>query len=142
MYTNELDCGPFISHTLRQDSTRNELEALVEIYRMMRPGGRFAGSDIVLLRPLPPELSSVVALWTGCLAGALLDSDYLAKLSAAGFDDPSVQVTRTYSREDVAELAAMIQPGDIPVGLDLQAGVDALAGAFASAFIRAAKPIA
>lgn len=115
---------------------------LREAFRVLRPGGRFAVSDIVLLRPLPPELSSVVALWTGCLAGALLDSDYLAKLSAAGFDDPSVQVTRTYSREDVAELAAMIQPGDIPVGLDLQAGVDALAGAFASAFIRAAKPIA
>ena len=55
--------------------------------RVLRPGGRFAVSDIVPLRPLAPELTGIVALWTGCIAGALLETDYVARLTAAGFED-------------------------------------------------------
>ncbi|HRT09236.1 MAG TPA: methyltransferase domain-containing protein, partial [Candidatus Paceibacterota bacterium] len=58
---------------------------LREAFRVLRPGGRFAVADIVALREIPAELRSVVALWTGCISGSLLDRDYVAKLTAAGF---------------------------------------------------------
>lgn len=99
---------------------------LGEAFRVLRPGGRFAVADIVLLRPIAPEWTSIVGLWTGCMSGALLDTDYLDKLTAAGFSDPSVQVTRDYSRDDLA-------------GFGPNEAVDQLEGAFASAFIRATK---
>jgi SAM-dependent methyltransferase len=118
----------------------NKDAVLAEAYRVLRPQGRFAVSDIVLLRPLPPELASIVALWTGCIAGALLDSEYVSKLTAAGFADASVEVTRSYDRADIVSLAGQLRPGDIPAGLDLDQTIAALDGAFASAFIRAVKP--
>jgi ubiquinone/menaquinone biosynthesis C-methylase UbiE len=110
-----------------------------EAFRVLRPGGRFAVSDIVLLRPLEPEWASVVALWTGCIAGALFDADYRSGLQAAGFTNPSVEVTREYSHEDLTGLAAQLTPGDLPEGRSLPEVVAALEGAFASAFIRAGK---
>lgn len=79
-------------------------------------------------------------LWTGCVAGALRDTDYLAKLSAAGFDDAGVEVTRRYSRRDLLDLVAALPPEDIPADLDIDAVIDAMDGAVASAFVRAAKP--
>lgn len=113
---------------------------LREAFRVLRPGGRFAVSDIVLLRPLPDELMGLVALWTGCISGALVDADYVQRLTAAGFTDAAVEVTRTYRRDELEDLAAQLTAGDLPPGLDVAAAVDALDGAFASAFIRAAKP--
>jgi SAM-dependent methyltransferase len=113
---------------------------LGEAFRVLRPGGRFAVSDIVLLRPLGPEWTSVMALWTGCITGALLDADYLAKLTAAGFDDASLQVTRTYSREELIEMADQLPADSLPAGLDAESALIELEGAFASAFIRATKP--
>lgn len=113
---------------------------LREAARVLRPGGRFAVSDIVLLRPLAPELTGIVALWTGCIAGALLDTDYVARLTAAGFEDASVEVTRRYTRADLEDLAASLAPADLPTGVDVAAAVDALDGAFASAFVRAIMP--
>ena len=98
-------------------------------------------SDIVLLRPIPEHLTGIVGLWTGCVSGALLDSDYVAKLGAAGFADASVEVTRTYSRVDLEDLAATLDPSQIPDGFDVQGTVTALEGAFASASIRARKPL-
>jgi SAM-dependent methyltransferase len=112
---------------------------LGEAYRVLRPGGRFAVSDIVLLRPLAPEWVSLVGLWTGCIAGALLDTDYLAKLEAAGFAEPSIQVTRTYTRKDLEDLACTLPPESLPDGTSPADAIASLEGAFASAFIRAEK---
>jgi SAM-dependent methyltransferase len=115
-------------------------KVLAEAFRVLRPGGRFAVSDIVMLRPLPPEWVSVVGLWTGCISGALLDADYLAKLGAAGFGNPTVQVTRTFTDEDVAEMAGDLDPASLPGGVDPDEAIAVLRGALASAFIRADKP--
>lgn len=113
---------------------------LAEAFRVLAPGGRFAVSDVVLLRPLPDYARRAMRLWTGCVAGALVDTEYVAKLTAAGFTDAAIQVTRRYERADLLGLAADLRPEDLPAGLDLTAVVDALDGAGASAFIRAVKP--
>ncbi len=113
---------------------------LAEAFRVLRPGGRFAVSDIVLLRPLPTELMGLVALWTGCIAGALVGADYVARLTRAGFADASVEVTRRYRRDELEDLARGLDPGTLPPGMDAAAAVAALDGAFASAFVRAVKP--
>ncbi len=113
---------------------------LAEAHRVLRPGGRFAVSDIVLLRPLEPHWAALVGLWTGCIAGALLDTDYLAKLTAAGFTDPNIQITRRYTPDDLAELANQLDTEHLPVGSTPADAVGALHGAFAAAFVRATKP--
>jgi arsenite methyltransferase len=113
---------------------------LAEAFRVLAPGGRFAVSDIVLLRPLPEPARRAMALWTGCVAGALLDTDYVAKLEVAGFCDAEVKITRTYSRTDLLDLAAELRPQDVPADLDVEAILDAMDGAVASAFVRATKP--
>jgi arsenite methyltransferase len=111
---------------------------LTEAFRVLRPGGRFAVADIVLLRPLEPRLMTLVGLWTGCVSGALTIQDYQAKLAAAGFTDPTVEVTRTYTDADLDELAGGLV-GGLPDGLTLPEAVTGLSEAFASAFIRADK---
>ena len=111
---------------------------LRESFRVLRPGGRFAVSDIVLLREIPAALRGVVALWTGCISGALLDADYVAKLAAAGFEDPAVEVTRVYRRPELAEMSTSLE--ELPEGRTLHDALDELDGAFASAFVRARKP--
>lgn len=112
---------------------------LSEAQRVLRPGGRFAVSDIVLLRPIPDELRRAAALWAGCVSGALLDTEYLEMLGAAGFQRPDVQVTRRFDRADLEAMVEMLDRDDLPAGLDLAHVVDTLDGAFASAFIRASK---
>lgn len=114
---------------------------LSEAFRVLRPGGRFAVSDIVLLRPLPEQLQGVVALWTGCVSGALLDSDYVRRLENAGFFDATVEVTRRFGREELADLATSLAPAELPADVDVQEAVTLLDGAFASAFVRARKPL-
>lgn len=113
---------------------------LAEAHRVLRPGGRFAVSDIVLLRPLEPHWAALVRLWTGCIAGALLDTDYLTKLTAAGFTDPRIQITRNYTGEDLADLADQLTPEQLPAGTTPADAINNLQGAFAAAFIRATKP--
>lgn len=115
---------------------------LRESARVLRPGGRFAVSDIVLLREIPDGLRGVMSLWTGCISGSLRDADFIAKLGAAGFADASVEVTRRYTRSDLEAMADQLDDSHLPAGMTLDDAVEALDGAFASAFIRATKPAA
>lgn len=113
---------------------------LREAFRVLRPGGRFAVSDIVLTRDIPSQLRGVVALWTGCISGALRDTDYVATLHSMGFAAAGVEVTRRYERADLEAMADQLDPSQLPEGMSLAEAVDALDGAFVSAFIRADKP--
>ncbi len=106
---------------------------LAEAFRVLRPGGRFAVSDMVLRGPLPAELAEVVAAWTGCVAGALQESDYRAKLGAAGFVEVEIQPTRVFSTDDAREFLAGQQ-------LESDRIAPQLAGVVMSAFVRAMKP--
>ena len=108
---------------------------LREAYRVLRPGGRFAVADIALTRPLSPRLQQHLALWAGCVGGALKMEEYKSKLQAAGFVDAEVEIVRTYSPED----ARGIVPEDVISELGEQ-GIADLAGSFVSAFVRATKP--
>jgi ubiquinone/menaquinone biosynthesis C-methylase UbiE len=111
-------------------------KVLREAFRVLKSGGRFAVSDIVLRRELPEELRKSLNLWTGCVAGALVDSDYVAKLKAAGFQDISIEPTRVYSKDDAAEMASTSSC----CGSDMSGILAGLDGAVMSAFIRAKRP--
>lgn len=111
---------------------------LSEAFRVLKPGGRFAVSDIVLERELPANVQGVVALWTGCVAGALVRDDYAARLANAGFEDISFEVTRTYDRDAVAEFADAVPEGEGGPERLLE-HLDELDGAVVSAFIRARR---
>ena len=104
-----------------------------EALRVLRPGGRFAVSDMVLRGPLPAELADLVAAWTGCLAGALAETDYKAKLAGAGFIQIDIQPTRVFSADDAREFLAGQH-------LDVDRLAPQLADVVMSAFIRAVKP--
>jgi arsenite methyltransferase len=106
---------------------------LREAYRVLKPGGRFAVSDVVVTGEVPPAIRQRVELWIGCIAGALRDSDYTAKLAAAGFADIELEPTRVYSVEDARQFLAA-------QGLDVDAIAAQVDGKFMSAFVRAKKP--
>lgn len=106
---------------------------LREACRVLKPGGRFAVSDIVLTRPLPEKVQNDLAAWTGCVAGALTEQDYRDKLTAAGFTDIGIEVTRVYDLTD--PLAASLLPA---ASDDERARLN---GAIVSAFVRAKKPV-
>ncbi|MDQ1289660.1 MAG: arsenite methyltransferase [Actinomycetota bacterium] len=116
---------------------------LREAFRVLKPGGRFAVSDIVLLRPLPDRATRIMTLWTGCVAGALLDTDYVARLTAAGFADATVEITHRFEQNDAESFFADVPHDAVPEDLrgDLGAIVKEADGATASAFIRAVKPV-
>ena len=113
---------------------------LAEAFRVLRPGGRLAVSDLVLTRPLPAHLVGLVSLWVGCVAGALVAGDLRSELEAAGFADVSIQPTQTFRRPDLLALADQLDPALVPPDLDREATVSALDGVVTSAFIRAVKP--
>jgi arsenite methyltransferase len=104
-----------------------------EAFRVLKPGGRFAVSDVVTRGEMLPEIRKNVLLWVGCVAGALEENDYRSKLASAGFEQIDLEPTRVYHIEDAREFLA---------GQDID--VDAIApqvdGKFISAFIRAVKP--
>ena len=107
---------------------------LSEAFRVLKPGGRFAVSDVVVRGDVPPAIRRNMELWVGCVAGALSDSQYIAKLAAAGFAQAAIEVTRVYTVEDASEFLAG-QTGDLQ---QLARQVD---GKFVSGFIRAVKPL-
>ncbi len=104
-----------------------------EAFRVLRPGGRLAVSDVVVRGPVPAEVRRSVELWIGCLAGALEESVYRAKLEGAGFREVSLETGRVYRAEEAREslLASGLDPAAVAPEVD---------GRFASAFIRAVKP--
>ena len=107
---------------------------LREAFRVLRPGGRFAVSDVVVRGPVPADIRRSVELWVGCVAGALDESDYLAKLTAAGFADVEIEPTRVYTVGDARQFL-------VAQGVDVDAIAPQVDGKFASAFIRAQKPV-
>jgi ubiquinone/menaquinone biosynthesis C-methylase UbiE len=112
-----------------------------EALRVLKPGGRIAVSDIVLRRPLPEPVQRAMALWTGCVAGALVEAAYQEQLANAGFEAIDIEPTQVYDRADIARMAGdLIASGEVPARLDVEATMDELDGAVMSAFIRARKP--
>jgi arsenite methyltransferase len=79
----------------------NKDVVLHEAYRVLKKGGKFAVSDIVLRNPLPEEVKRNMEMWTGCVAGALLDKEYIIKLKRAGFHDPFIEEIKIYTNADV-----------------------------------------
>jgi SAM-dependent methyltransferase len=107
---------------------------LREAFRVLKPGGRFAVSDVVTRGDIPEEIRKSVLLWVGCVAGALDENEYRAKLTAAGFDAIGIEPTRVYRAEDALSFLA-------GQGLDLEAIGPQVDGKFMSAFVRARKPM-
>jgi arsenite methyltransferase len=108
-------------------------KVLGEAFRVLKPGGRFAVSDVVVRGEIPSEIRRSVELWVGCLAGALDESDYIARLKRAGFEDVSIEPTRVYRIDDAREFLA-------GHGFDVEAIAPLVDGRFFSGFIRARKP--
>jgi arsenite methyltransferase len=106
---------------------------LREAFRVLKPGGRFAVSDVVTRGEMLPEIRQSVMAWVGCVAGALEENDYLNKLAAAGFEQIEVEPTRIYRAEDAREFLAGQR-------IDVDAIAPRVDGKFMSAFIRAVKP--
>jgi len=106
-----------------------------EAFRVLKPGGRLAVSDVVVRGEVPLEIRRSMELWVGCVAGALGDYQYVAKLAKAGFDGIDIETTRVYSIEDARTFLA----GE---GLDVDALARDMDGTFISGFIRATKPAA
>ena len=113
----------------------NKDRVLKEAFRVLKPGGRFAVSDVVTRGEVPPEVRRSVLLWVGCVAGALHEHEYKAKLAAAGFESIAIEPARIYRAEDALSFLK-------DQGLDAAAIAPQIDGKFMSGFIRATKPAA
>jgi arsenite methyltransferase len=108
-------------------------QVLREAFRVLKPGGRFAVSDVVVRGEVPEQVKQSVLLWVGCVAGALEEQDYLKRLENAGFTAASAETTRVYDIEDARQFLT-------GSGVDVDAIAEQTQGKFRSAFIRATKP--
>lgn len=106
---------------------------LQEAFRVLKPGGRFAVSDVVVRGAIPADVRRSMELWVGCVAGALEEREFEALLREAGFEDPSLEPTRVYEPEDARSFLE-------EAGLDVDAMAASLEGRILSAFVRARKP--
>ena len=106
---------------------------LREAFRVLKPGGRFAVSDVVVRGTVPDEVRKSMLLWVGCIAGALEENDYIAKLKNAGFENVSIEPTREYDVEDARQFLT-------EAGVDVDAIAPLVHKKFMSGFIRASKP--
>ncbi len=111
----------------------NKTQVLNEAFRVLKPGGRFAVSDVVTRGVIRPEIRKNVLLWVGCVAGALDETEYRSKLQASGFEQVDIESTRIYKAEDAREFLAA-------AGIDATAIAPEVDGKIMSAFIRALKP--
>jgi ubiquinone/menaquinone biosynthesis C-methylase UbiE len=107
-------------------------QVLKEAFRVLKPGGRFAVSDVITRAGLPDAVKENMALWTGCVAGALEEQEFIRLLTEAGFEHPSIEPTRVYTRDDAATLIR-------GTGLD-ESLADQVEGKIMSGFVRATKP--
>jgi arsenite methyltransferase len=107
---------------------------LREAFRVLKPGGRFAVSDVVVRGEVDERVRKSMLLWVGCIAGALEEREYTAKLTKAGFADASIEPAREYSIEDARQFL-------VEAGIDADAIAAQIDGKFMSAFIRATKPM-
>lgn len=108
-------------------------QVLREAWRVLRPGGRLAVSDVVVRGSVPADIRRSVEMWIGCVAGALSEDEYVGKLKAAGFADVTLEATRVYQAEDARDLIE-------GMGLDVDTLASQIDGKFISAFVRAIKP--
>jgi len=108
---------------------------LAEAFRVLKPGGRFAVSDVVVRGEVPADIRKSMELWVGCIAGALEESEYREKLARAGFESIEVETTRVYRVEEACGFLAA-------AGLDPDTAGSQVDGKFISAFVRAVKPAA
>ena len=110
-------------------------QVLREAFRVLKPGGRFAVSDVVTRGEVVPEIRQSVLLWVGCVAGALDENEYRSKLASAGFEQVEIEPTRVYRVEDAREFLS-------GQSIDVDAIAPQVDGRFMSAFVRAVKPAA
>lgn len=106
---------------------------LAEAFRVLKPGGRFAVSDVIVRGGLPNEVKTSMPLWTGCVAGALEEQEFMDLLTTMGFENASIEPTRVYTHDDAAALLA-------GTGLDAELA-DRVEGKIMSGFVRATKPM-
>jgi arsenite methyltransferase len=122
-------------------------KVLREAFRVLKPGGRFAVSDIVLKGELPERVKKSLDLWAGCVSGALEETEYQQKLSAAGFQDISLTTTRTYSAQDAVEMSQACcgvdsnccAPGETKVTPKMLADLSQACEIMVSSFVKATK---